>query len=263
MWFFGFIVLYRDKHVKLAAMSQQTRYIVGINSINNALEKHMPIQRLFLDEKKNSQRLTALEKTAANQHIPIEKTSKLSLDLMVVGSKHQGVIAELGNLSHDKLTLDDILARDNPLILILDSVQDPHNLGACLRSAAAANVDAVILPKNRSVGITPTVSKVASGGAEMLPIFIETNLSRVLEKCKQHNLWSVALTGYTEQTIYQTDFRHAAVIIMGNEEKGVSQNLLQHADFAAKIPMLGDIESLNVSVATGVVLFEALRQRQI
>lgn len=242
-------------------MNKSTRHIAGINSVNNAIEKNTPILRLYVDESKNSKRLIELQTAAKNKKIPIELTTKLSLDLMVVGSKHQGVIAELDRLEHDKLSLDDILARDNPLILILDSVQDPHNLGACLRSAAAANVDAVILPKNRSASINPTVSKVASGGAEMIPIFTETNLSRVLDKCKQYNLWSTALTGHTEQTIYQTDFSQVQVIIMGNEEKGVSQNLLQHTDFAAKIPMPGDMESLNVSVATGIVLFEALRQR--
>ncbi len=238
------------------------RYIVGINSINNAIEKHTPITRLFVDEKKDSKRITALLTLAKQKNIYIEKISKIKLDLMVIGSKHQGVVAEVGALSHDKLTLDDILSRENPLILILDGIQDPHNLGACLRSAAAANVDAVILPKNRSATITPTVSKVASGGAEMLPIFFETNLSRVLEKLAQKQLWSVALTGHTDSTIYDTDFKQVSVIIMGNEEKGVSQNLLQQSDFTAKIPMQGDIESLNVSVATGITLFEALRQRQ-
>lgn len=241
----------------------KTRHIVGINAINNALEKNTPILRLLVDEQKANQRIIALLETAKKRKIPVEKVSKLSLDLLVVGSKHQGIVAELGALSHDRLTLDDILARDNPLILILDSIQDPHNLGACLRSAAAANVDAVILPKNRSVGITPTVSKVASGGAEMLPVFVETNLSRTLEKLAKQQLWSVALTGHTPTSIYETDFNQASVIIMGNEEKGISQNLLQHADFLAKIPMPGAMESLNVSVATGIVLFEALRQRGV
>ncbi len=238
-----------------------TRYITGINSVGNALEKNTPITRLFIDEKKVSKRITALVDEARRKKIAIQKIDKLKLDLMVVGSKHQGVVAEVGKLSHDSLTLDDILQRDNPLIVILDGVQDPHNLGACLRSAAAANVDAVVLPKNRSASITPTVSKVACGGAEMVPVFTETNLSRVLEKCADNQLWSVALTGHTDTSIYDVDFNQASVIIMGNEEKGVSQNLLHHADFSAKIPMLGDIESLNVSVATGVVLFEALRQR--
>lgn len=238
------------------------RYIAGINSVLSAMEKQTPISCLYIDQSKHSKRLERVIEQASSAQIPLHKVDKLKLDLMAIGSKHQGVVAELGQLTHQSLTLEEILNKDNPLILILDSIQDPHNLGACLRSAAAANVDAVILPKNRSASITPVVSKVASGGAEMLPIFTETNLSRTLEKLAQHQLWSVALTGHTEQTIYDTDFRQVSVIIMGNEEKGVSQNLLQHADYRAKIPMPGDIESLNVSVATGITLFEALRQRQ-
>ncbi|MGY0399226.1 MAG: 23S rRNA (guanosine(2251)-2'-O)-methyltransferase RlmB [Ostreibacterium sp.] len=236
-------------------------YVVGINSVNHALEKGIAIEQLFIDSKKVSKRLIELLVMAEKRKISVAKVDKLKLDLMVVGSKHQGVVAVLGKSSSATPTLEDILVKENPLILLLDGVQDPHNLGACLRSAAAANVDAVILPKNRSAGITPTVSKVASGGAEMLPIFIETNLSRTVEKLKQYGLWSIALTGHTTQSLYKTDLRQVSVIIMGNEEKGISQNLLQHADFVAKIPMIGDIESLNVSVATGVVLFEALRQR--
>lgn len=242
-------------------MTMTNRYIAGINSINNALEKKTPINRVFVDSQKNSKRINTLIETAKQQHIVIEKREKIQLDLLVIGSKHQGVIAELGELEQDNLTLDDILALENPLILILDGIQDPHNLGACLRSAAAADVDAVILPKNRSAGITPTVRKVASGGAEMLPIFIETNLNRILEKIKARGLWSIALTGHTDNNIYHTDLKQIAVIIMGNEEKGVSHNLLNHSDFRAKIPMQGDIESLNVSVATGITLFEARRQR--
>lgn len=241
----------------------QIRHISGINSVDNALERQIPITKLLVDKQKNSKRLQALSDKAKQQNIVIEYVDKLHLDLTAVGSKHQGVIAELGRLSHEKTTLDDILARDNPLILILDGIQDPHNLGACLRSAAAAAVDAVILPKNRSASITPTVSKVASGGAEMLPIFFETNLSRVLDKFKQHHLWSVALNGHTQTSLYEIDLTHVGVIIMGNEEKGVSHNLIEHSDFCAKIPMQGDIESLNVSVATGITLFEALRQRRL
>lgn len=237
------------------------RYIAGINSINSALEKNTPIAQIFVDKQKDSKRINDLIATARRRHIAIDSADKMTLDLMVIGSKHQGVVAELGELPQGKLSLDDILQKEKPLILILDGVQDPHNLGACLRSAAAANVDAVILPKNRSAGITATVSKVACGGAEMLPIFVETNLSRILQKIKDKGLWTVALTGHTETSLYDVDFQHVSVIIMGNEEKGVSQNLLQHADFNAKIPMTGDIESLNVSVATGITLFEALRQR--
>lgn len=242
-------------------MKNPTRHIAGINAVNQAFDNGTPVTRLYLDTTKNSKRLTDLLTRAQKRGITVEKVDKLTLDLMVVGSKHQGIVADIGALTHDKLTLADILARDNPLILLLDSIQDPHNFGACLRSAAAAGVDAVIVPKNRSVGVNATVSKVASGGAEMLPIFTETNLTRTLEKCQQAGLWAVALTGHTEHSVYETDLKQGVVILLGNEEKGLSHNLLQHADYQVKIPMIGAIESLNVSVATGIVLFEALRQR--
>ncbi len=240
-------------------MNKQTRQIAGINSINQAFENGTPITRIYVDETKKNKRILELLATAQARHIAIEKVSKITLDLIVVGSKHQGVVADIKSVAQN--TLDDILQRDKPIILLLDSLQDPHNLGACLRSAAAAGVDAVIIPKNRSVVVNATVSKVACGGAEILPIFTETNLTRTLEKCQRAGLWSVALTGYAEQTIYETDLNQGVVIMMGNEGDGLSQNLLNHADFRVKIPMPGAIESLNVSVATGVVLFEALRQR--
>ncbi|PIE45492.1 MAG: 23S rRNA (guanosine(2251)-2'-O)-methyltransferase RlmB [Gammaproteobacteria bacterium] len=241
--------------------STQSRLISGINSVDSAIRKGTAITRLYIDSKKNSQRLERLIEAAKKKSIRINRIDKLKLDLMVVGSKHQGVVAELSLSESHQANLDDILMRDKPLILILDGIQDPHNLGACLRSAAAAKVDAVILPKNRSAAVNATVSKVASGGAEMLAIFTVTNLSRMLEKIKQSGLWTIALTGYTDDSLYDTDLSQGIAIIMGNEEKGVSQNVLQHADFKTKIPMPGDLESLNVSVATGVVLFETLRQR--
>lgn len=236
-------------------------YIAGINSINSALEKNLELSQLWVDQQKNSKRINQLISVAQSRNININRVDSVTLDLLVIGNKHQGVVAERIEEKHSKPSLERLLAKPQPLILILDGIQDPHNLGACLRSAAAANVDAVILPKNRSAGLTPTVSKVACGGAEMLPIFIETNLSRLLEKIKKKGLWTVALTGHTDTTIYTTDFHQVSVIILGNEEKGISKNLLNQADFTAKIPMIGNIESLNVSVATGVVLFEALRQR--
>lgn len=241
-------------------MKETIRHIAGINSIDQAFENGTPIVQLFVDRTKKNKRIIALLEKAKQKNIGIEPVDKLTLDLMVVGSKHQGVVAEI-EIEQTDTTLEAILARDKPIILLLDSLQDPHNLGACLRSAAAANVDAVIVPKNRSATINATVSKVACGGAEILPIFTQTNLSRTLEQCQQAGLWSVALTGHAEQTLYDIDFNQGMVIMMGNEGNGLSQNLLQRADYRVKIPMPGAIESLNVSVATGIVLFEALRQR--
>lgn len=241
-------------------MSKNIRHIAGINSINQAFVNATPMTRIYVDESKKNTRILAILDMANARHIAVETVPKLTLDLMVVGSKHQGIVAVVEPISQD-VTLDEIIQREKPLILLLDSLQDPHNLGACLRSAAAANVDAVIIPKNRAVSINATVSKVASGGAEMLPIFTATNLTRTLTQCQRAGLWSVALSGYAEKTIYETDLNQGLVILMGNEADGLSQNLLKHADFQTKIPMPGNIESLNVSVATGIVLFEALRQR--
>lgn len=245
----------------MSKATTKNRHIAGINAVNQALDNGVPLLHLYIDEKKQGQRLKALRLRVEKQHLPVTITDKLALDLMAVGSKHQGVVAAIATGDSDTKTLEDILSLDKPLILLLDSLQDPHNLGACLRSAAAANVDAVILPKHRSAGLSPTVSKVACGGAEMLPIFTETNLSRTLEKCQQAGLWALALTGHAQQTLYQADLKQGLVIMLGNEEKGLSQKLLQHADYRVKIPMPGKMESLNVSVAAGVVLFETLRQR--
>ncbi|MPV86395.1 23S rRNA (guanosine(2251)-2'-O)-methyltransferase RlmB [Ostreibacterium oceani] len=236
--------------------------IAGINAVNTALEKSQSFARIFIDAGKQTTRIKRLAEQAKQQNITIEWVDKLTLDLMLPGIKHQGVIAELHRMD-STVSIADIAQTNDPLFLILDGIQDPHNLGACLRSAAAAQVDAVILPKNRSASVTPVVSKVACGGAEMLPIFYETNLTRTLNELKSYGLWSVALSGHSQQTIYQTDFRQGMVIVMGNEGDGVSHGLLNQVDFQAVIPMPGDMESLNVSVATGIVLFEALRQRAI
>jgi len=238
-----------------------TRYIAGINSVHNAISQRLVIDKLYVDQHKHNQRIIDLIALARAQHIAIVKLDKLKLSLLVPGSKHQGIVAAMSPPESDELNLEDILARDTPLLLVLDGIQDPHNLGACLRSAAAANVDAVVIPKNRSASLNTTVSKVASGGAETVPIFTETNVSRFLKKCQKQGLWSVALSSAGEQSIYHTDLRQTAIIIMGSEAKGISHNVLKHADFQAHIPMPGQMESLNVSVATGIVLFEALRQR--
>lgn len=238
-----------------------SRQIAGINSVFSAIENKVVVNCIYIDEKKINKRILELIALAEKKNIAIQRVDKQQLDLMVYQARHQGVVAEVESKQTADLSLADIADQANPVILMLDHIQDPHNLGACLRSAAAAGVDAVVLPKDRATAITPTVSKVASGGAEILPIFYETNLSRTLLKLQQQNLWAVALAGNTERTIYQLDLTGGLVIIMGAEGKGVSHGLLKQADFIGKIPMIGNIESLNVSVATGIALFEVLRQR--
>jgi len=149
-----------------------------------------------------------------------------------------------------------------PLILVLDGVTDPHNLGACLRTADAAGATAVIVPKDKSATLTPVVRKVACGAAEVIPLVAVTNLARTLEKLQQRGLWVVGTAGEAEQEIYQQDLTGPLVMIMGAEGKGMRRLTREHCDFLVKLPMSGSVSSLNVSVATGVCLFEAVRQRQ-
>lgn len=149
-----------------------------------------------------------------------------------------------------------------PFLLFLDEVQDPHNLGACMRSAAAAGVDAVIIPKDRSVGLTDVVRHVACGGAEEVPLVQVTNLSRTIDQLKEHNIWFVGTTDKATQSIYELDLTGPLAIVMGAEGKGMRRLTQERCDFLAMIPMSSTaVPCLNVSVATGVTLFEAVRQR--
>lgn len=150
-----------------------------------------------------------------------------------------------------------------PFLLILDGVQDPHNLGACMRSADAAGVHAVIVPKDRAVGLTDTVKQIASGAAEHIPLVQVTNLARVLDSLKEQNIWLVGTSDQAEKSLYDHDLTGPLGLVMGAEGKGIRRLTADKCDFLAYIPMAGSVECLNVSVATGVTLFEAVRQRRL
>jgi 23S rRNA (guanosine2251-2'-O)-methyltransferase len=147
-------------------------------------------------------------------------------------------------------------------LLVLDGVQDPHNLGACLRSADAAGVDAVIVPKDKAAGLTPVVRKVACGAAENVPFFQVTNLARTLRDLQERGIWLIGAAGEAESSLYQADLRGPLALVMGAEEQGMRRLTREHCDVLVNIPMAGSVESLNVSVATGICLFEAVRQRR-
>ena len=175
---------------------------------------------------------------------------------------HQGVAARVEPLKETH-SLDDLLdaVEGPPLLLVLDSVTDPHNLGACLRVADGAGVHAVIAPKDHAVGINATVAKVASGAAETVPYFMVTNLARTLGELKERNIWCIGTTDDAPRTLYQADFKGPAALILGAEGAGMRQLTRKTCDELVGIPMRGGVESLNVSVAAGVCLYEALRQR--
>ena len=176
--------------------------------------------------------------------------------------KHTDFSAKVEELNEDDLFgLISIL--DHPaLLLILDSVQDPHNLGACLRTAAGAGVDAVVAPRDRAVGITDTVKRIASGGAENVPFIRVTNLARTLDQLKETGVWIVGTTDKAVKSLYEIDLKGPIAIVMGAEGEGVRRLTQDKCDFLARIPMKGKVDCLNVSVATGVCLFEAVRQRE-
>jgi 23S rRNA (guanosine2251-2'-O)-methyltransferase len=196
--------------------------------------------------------------------VPIKIVELSVLDEMTASANHQGwvaVYAKAVKMYHeDKLT--ELLAEQTkPLFLVLDGVQDPHNLGACLRSADAAGVTAVIIPKDNAVGLTPTVQKVASGAAENVILIQVTNLARSLQELKQAGVWLYGLSDDATTSLYKINLTGAVALLLGAEDKGLRRLTREAADALVFLPMLGQVSSLNVSVATGVCLYEALRQR--
>jgi 23S rRNA (guanosine2251-2'-O)-methyltransferase len=192
------------------------------------------------------------------------KVPRKRLDGFYGGGRHQGVVArvEVKSLSH---SLDEILDRVQgpPLLLLLDGVTDPHNLGACLRSADAAGVHAVILPKDRAAGITPVVHKVACGAVQTVPLFTVTNLARTLRLLKEAGIWLYGAAGDAGQDLYASDLQGPIALVLGSEGGGLRRLTRELCDYLVSIPMAGSVASLNVSVATGVLLFEARRQRRL
>ncbi len=191
--------------------------------------------------------------------------SKIKLDQWTNGARHQGLLIEARSLVNkgEKELLRLIPHLPTPsFLLLLDEVQDPHNLGACLRSANAAGVDAVIITQDRSVGVTPVVSKIAAGAAEITPVITVTNLANTLRQLKKAGIWIYGLDSTAKQSLYATEFKGAVGLVMGSEGRGLRRLTKELCDGLLAIPMQGSVESLNVSVAAGICLFEILRQRQ-
>jgi 23S rRNA (guanosine2251-2'-O)-methyltransferase len=192
---------------------------------------------------------------------PIEADA-LRLARLAGSAGHQGVVARVEPLPVTN-SLDDLLdaVQGPPLLLVLDGVTDPHNLGACLRVADGAGAHAVIAPKDHAVGINATVAKVASGAAETVPYFMVTNLARTLGELKERSIWCLGLSDEATQTLYQSELKSATALVLGAEGAGLRQLTRKTCDALVSIPMLGAVESLNVSVASGICLYEAVRQR--
>ncbi|MFY1666422.1 23S rRNA (guanosine(2251)-2'-O)-methyltransferase RlmB [Pseudomonas sp. Pseu.R1] len=242
----------------------QLEKIYGVHAVE-ALLRHHPkrVKQIWLAEGRSEPRMQVLIDLAAQNRVQVGQAERREMDAWVEGV-HQGVVAEVSpSQVWGEAMLDELLDRTEgaPLILVLDGVTDPHNLGACLRTADAAGALAVIVPKDKSATLTPTVRKVACGAAEVIPLVAVTNLARTLEKLQQRGLWVVGTAGEAEQELYQQDLTGPLIMIMGAEGKGMRRLTREHCDYLVRLPMAGSVSSLNVSVATGVCLFEAMRQR--
>jgi 23S rRNA (guanosine2251-2'-O)-methyltransferase len=237
-------------------------YIGGFHAVIAALEDgaHKPHEILLADTR-HDQRARRLLEIAARAGVTVRHVGRDTLDIYAPGLRHQGVLAAIEASSVAGEEILDLPASPERLILALDGVQDPHNLGACLRTAEAVGACAVIIPKDRAVGLTPVVRKAAAGAAERVPVAAVTNLVRTLEKLQQLGYWITGLAGDADASLFEVDLTGPAVLVLGGEGEGLRRLTRETCDRLVRIPMVGGIESLNVSVAAAVCLYEAFRQR--
>ena len=220
------------------------------------------IRELHVDATRRDQRMKQFLAKVEEAGLKFIESDDDKLQKMCGTHRHQGVVARVEVIQQSN-SLDDLLdgLTEPPLLLVLDGITDPHNLGACLRVADGAGVHAVIAPKDHAVGINATVAKVASGAAETVPYFMVTNLARTLAELKERDIWVIGTSDDAPASLYQTDLRGPTALVLGAEGEGMRQLTRKNCDALVSIPMMGSVDSLNVSVASGVCLYEARRQR--
>jgi 23S rRNA (guanosine2251-2'-O)-methyltransferase len=251
-------------------MAKNEELIFGIHAVN-ALINRAPERfiEIFLLKGREDDRLMPIINLSRKYGIGAQLVSRKVLDDKSDGEQHQGVVARIRpGKSYTENDLDDILLAAEkkslaPFLLILDGVTDPHNLGACLRNADAAGVQAIIVPRDNAAHITPTVRKVAVGAAESVPLVQVTNLARTMKHLQQQGVWIVGTAGETDTCLYDVKLAGPIALVMGAEGKGMRRLTRENCDQLVKLPMAGDVSSLNVSVATGICLFEMVRQRSV
>ena len=246
-------------------MRQATETIYGMHAVRVMLERHPErVHSVRIAQQREDPRVRAIDELARRHHRPVQRVDVHALKQLLGDVAHQGVAADITPLP--PWTEDELLAAlqsaSAPLLLALDGVQDPHNLGACLRSADACGALAVIVPRDRAAQVTPTVRKVAVGAAETTPVVAVTNLVRTLKLLKQAGLWVVGADAAGDKSAHQADLKGPVVLVLGAEGTGLRRLTQQNCDFLVRLPQLGAVESLNVSVAAGMLLYEAVRQRQ-
>jgi 23S rRNA (guanosine2251-2'-O)-methyltransferase len=250
-------------------MSKENQWIAGINAVAAAVEHDAGnVREVLLEAGAKNPRITEIETNARRKDIDVRRVAQNALDGVAGGLRHQGAVARYAAAkTWDEDALPELIeaAQGKALLLVLDGVQDPHNLGACLRSAAAAGVTAVVIPKDKAVQVNATVRKTSAGAADSVPVVRVTNLSRTLREVQKLGVWIYGLAGDATASLYAIDLRGNVALVLGGEADGLRRLPREQCDQLVAIPVLGGaaqgVESLNVSVAAGVTLFEAVRQR--
>jgi len=239
--------------------------LYGLNTVGEALRaRGRAFEWVGVARERHDIRIQRVIEECRKIGVPVRVLPRVELDRLAGNAAHQGLVAVTSAKQYSDL--DDLVAvrrGEHSLIIVLDGVEDPHNLGAILRTADAAGADGVVIPERRATGVTGTVAKTSAGASEYLPIAKVTNISRALEDLKSKELWIVGLDERGQQTYDQIDYEMHCAVVLGAEGKGLHDLVRRHCDFLVSIPMLGTVPSLNVSVATGVVLYEVVRQRRL
>ena len=239
--------------------------IYGINTVTEALKaRGRAFEWVGVAKERHDIRLKRIIEDCRKIGVQVRVLTRVELDQLAVPGAHQGVVAVTSAKQYTDL--DDLVAArrgEHSLIVVLDGIEDPHNLGAILRTADAAGADGVVIPERRSAAVTGTVAKVSAGASEHLPVAKVTNISRALEELKEKEIWVVGLDERGQQSYDTVDYKMHCAVVLGAEGKGLHDLVGRHCDFLVSIPMLGQVPSLNVSVAAGVVLYEVVRQRRL
>lgn len=234
--------------------------IYGKNAVREALNEDVEINKMFIQKDGHVSGLNEIYKTAKEKKLVIQTVEKKRLDELCDGGNHQGIALAVSPFHYK--TVDEIIQDiDNPFLVILDGIQDPHNLGAIIRSAYAAGVDGVIIPKRRAASVNSTVIKTSAGYAMKMPIARVTNISRTIDDLKSKNVWVAGADMNGDSTLFNANLKGSLAIVMGNEGDGISRLVREKCDFIVSIPMANSVESLNASVAASLLIFESYRQR--
>ncbi len=240
-------------------------YIYGKHAVYEALKTGRVIDKIYFQKELQDSQITTIRTLARSKSVVCVECDRRKLDMMSETGVHQGVIASAAQT--DYATIDELFANaeekgEKPLFVICDGIEDPHNLGAIIRSAAACGVHGVIISKHYSVGLTATVAKAAAGALEHMSIVRASNLTNVIKELKERGVWIYASAADGDKTMYEADFKGSTAIVVGSEGSGISRLVKENSDFTVKIPMSAETESLNASVAAAVLMFEAVRQRR-